>query len=154
MYGIYFIIFAGLSFVKPMPMQLNEAQSNRMSEFPIYLELGFRHITDLKGIDHILFLVALCGIFTLQDWKKILLLVTAFTIVHSLTLALSALNIILINSNLIELLIPVTIVITSLSNLFTRANTASPEKLRLRYFSALFFGLIHGMGFSNYLKFL
>ncbi len=118
--------------------------------FGSYLELGFDHILDLNGYDHILFLVALCAAYSTSDWKKILILVTAFTVGHSITLGLSSLNIISINADLIELLIPVTILITALLNLFLVPQPG--RQWRPQYFLALFFGFIHGMGFSNYFK--
>lgn len=121
-----------------------------MQEFGLYFQEGWQHIVDLNGYDHILFVFALCAIYLLKDWKKVLVLVTAFTIGHSVTLALSVLNVIRVSSALIEFLIPVTIVITALSNVLRRSE--EPGRMQLNYFFALFFGLIHGMGFSNYLK--
>ncbi|HEV7349215.1 HupE/UreJ family protein [Telluribacter sp.] len=127
-----------------------------MSEFQAYLQLGFEHITDPNGYDHILFVVALCTIFTLRDWKKVLILVTAFTIGHSVTLALATLNIVSIRSDVIELLIPVTILITACMNFFhptPKTTLVTEEKSSpLRYPLALLFGLIHGLGFSTYLR--
>ncbi len=126
-----------------------------MTEFSIYLQLGYQHITDIHGYDHILFVVALCAIYRITDWKKILILVTAFTIGHSVTLALAALDIIDYSTELIEFLIPVTIVFTCITNLFHKSSTSvlAPEQFSpVRYFLALGFGLIHGMGFSNYLR--
>ena len=124
--------------------------------FRTYLELGFDHISDINAYDHILFLVALCAIYQLKEWKKILLLVTAFTIGHSITLALAALELVSFSKDLIEFLIPVTILITSLYNVLTKSfdtpTTTFNQRLNIRYLFALFFGLIHGMGFSNYLK--
>lgn len=121
-----------------------------MSDFSLYFQLGFQHICDFQGYDHILFVTVLCGIYQLFEWKKVLILVTAFTIGHSVTLALSVLNLLHINTTLIEFLIPVTIVITALNNLVKRS---IPKKnINLTYLLALFFGLIHGLGFSNYLK--
>lgn len=124
--------------------------------FRTYLELGYEHISDINAYDHILFLVALCAIYQLKEWKKILILVTAFTIGHSITLALAALNLVSFSKDLIEFLIPVTILITSLYNVFTKSlavpTTTFNQRLNIRYLFALFFGLIHGMGFSNYLK--
>ncbi len=126
------------------------------SIFSTYLELGFSHISDINAYDHILFLVALCAIYSLKEWKKILVLVTAFTIGHSITLALAALNIINFPSKIVEFLIPVTILITSLYNVFAPTNmlenTTFNKKVSVNYFFALFFGLIHGMGFSNFLR--
>jgi hypothetical protein len=127
-----------------------------MTEFEAYLRLGFSHITDLNGYDHILFIIALCAIYQFKDWKKVLLLVTAFTIGHSITLILATLNVIRFPGNLIEFLIPVTIVLTATGNLFTKSGTSSrvveQKPPRLRYIMALLFGLIHGMGFSSYLR--
>ncbi len=121
-----------------------------MGDFGFYLREGFYHITDWKGYDHILFVMALCLPYIAKDWKKIVVLVTAFTIGHSVTLALSVFDAILISSTWIEFLIPVTILLTSLGNLLQKnANNPQPK---LRYVAALLFGLIHGLGFSNYLK--
>ncbi len=121
-----------------------------MGDFGFYFKEGIYHITDWKGYDHILFVMALCLPYLLKDWRQILILVTAFTIGHSITLALSVFNKIIINSGWIEFLIPITILITALENLSPK-NT-DQKHARLRYSSALIFGLIHGMGFSNYLK--
>lgn len=122
-----------------------------MNDFQIYFSLGYHHIADLRGIDHILFIAALCLRYQMIDWKKILVLVTAFTIGHSITLALSALNIVHYSTKWIEFFIPVTIVITAVSNVFVKKFTFK-SKFPIIYFFALFFGLIHGLGFSNYLK--
>lgn len=127
-----------------------------MSEFQAYLQLGFDHITDSNGYDHILFIMALCSVYTLIDWKKVIILVTAFTIGHSITLALATTGLVSVNPDWIELLIPVTIIITAILNFFYKVPIASfsrKEKAsNLRYPFALFFGLIHGLGFSNYLR--
>jgi hypothetical protein len=123
-----------------------------MSQFELYFQLGKDHILDYKnGYDHILFVVALCALYLMRDWKKVLILVTAFTIGHSITLALSTLSVISINQELIEFLIPVTIFITAVSNIF-RSTEPSDRTTYINYGYALFFGLIHGLGFSNYLK--
>lgn len=121
-----------------------------MQDFPLYFQLGWQHIADLSAYDHILFITVLCAVYLLNEWKKVLILVTAFTVGHSITLVLSVLHIIRIPTLLIEFLIPVTICITALVNITRRDN--QPEKLRLNYFFALFFGLVHGLGFSNYLN--
>ena len=124
-----------------------------MSEFQLYFLLGKDHILDYaNGYDHILFVLALCAVYVIADWMKILILVTAFTIGHSITLALSTLNIISVNVQWIEFLIPLTIFITAVSNLFRREASLTQNRVQANYFFALFFGLIHGMGFSNYLK--
>ena len=128
-----------------------------MSEFQAYLQLGFEHITDPNGYDHILFIVALCAVYSLYDWKKVLVLVTAFTLGHSVTLALATLNIVEVDTDWVELLIPITILITAILNLFYRipkrtlVSDASLVHWR-RYGMAAAFGLIHGLGFSNYLR--
>jgi len=123
-----------------------------MDQFLTYFEVGFGHIISRQlGVDHILFIVALAIRYQFADWKKLLVLVTAFTIGHSITLALSVFNVVNYSIVWIEFLIPVTIVITALSNFFVKKfsfNTRFP----LIYFFALFFGLIHGLGFSNHLK--
>lgn len=123
-----------------------------MSEFSIYFSLGLDHILDINGYDHILFVVALCALYQSSDWKKVLILVTSFTIGHSVTLALATLKIISFNPDLIEFLIPVTILITAISNLFTNEEQVASGKILRNYLYAGFFGLIHGMGFSNYLS--
>lgn len=121
-----------------------------MNDFLFYFREGIYHITDIRGYDHILFVAALCLPYLLKDWRKILVLVTAFTIGHSATLALSIYNKILVPSPWIEFLIPVTIVITAIENIAVRKFDF--KKADIRYASALVFGLIHGMGFSNYLR--
>jgi hypothetical protein len=124
-----------------------------MSEFQLYFGLGKEHILDYKnGYDHILFIVALCALYIGRDWKKILILVTAFTIGHSITLALSTLRIVNVKAELIEFLIPLTIFITAFSNLFKNENNISDKPMQMNYVYASFFGLIHGLGFSNYLR--
>ena len=117
----------------------------------IYAHLGFRHIIDINGSDHILFIVALVIRYMLSDWKKVLILVTSFTIGHSITLALSTLEWVNFPVQLIELLIPMTILFTAVSNFFVKGFTFQ-SKYPIIYYLALFFGLIHGLGFSNYLK--
>lgn len=127
-----------------------------MSEFNVYLQLGFQHILDINGYDHILFVIALCSIYLLKDWKKVLLLVTAFTVGHSITLVLATLDILHFSSDVIEFCIPVTIVLTAFTNFFVKPKNGkqSTTSFRnyLRYALAGFFGLIHGLGFSNYLR--
>jgi hypothetical protein len=122
-----------------------------MEEFWLYFGLGKDHIADLNGYDHILFVAALCLGYLPRDWKKILILVTAFTIGHSITLALSALNLVSVSIKWVEFLIPVTIVLTALFN--TRSLKGFEERnMKVVYGLTTFFGLIHGLGFSNYLK--
>lgn len=118
-----------------------------MQDFIFYLQLGWEHIISKDALDHQLFILVLVAIFSLKEWKKVLILVTAFTIGHSFTLVLSVLDIFRFPSNWVEFLIPCTIVFTALDNLLFSKNH---EKLiKFNYFLALFFGLIHGMGFAN-----
>jgi hypothetical protein len=123
-----------------------------MFNFWFYLDLGFDHIKDLSGYDHILFLIAICAVYLLSDWKKVLILVTAFTIGHSVSLALATFDLVNISTELIEFLIPVTIVLSAAFVFFDRSKEFSKTHHTMKYFAALFFGLIHGLGFSNYLK--
>ncbi len=124
-----------------------------MSQFRIYFDVGRDHILDYaNGYDHILFVIALCALYQLRDWKKVLVLVTAFTIGHSVTLALSTFRVVEVKAEWIEFLIPVTIFITAVSNLFKNEDNIHGRPMQINYFYALFFGLIHGLGFSNYLK--
>lgn len=128
------------------------------SMFQTYLQLGFEHIADIRAYDHILFIVALCAIYRLAEWRKVAILVTAFTIGHSLTLALAALDIIPTNVAWVEFLIPVTIFLTAIYNVVAHRFEREIEegtfgrRVNLNYAFAAGFGLIHGMGFSNYLR--
>lgn len=122
-----------------------------MSEFWLYFELGREHILDPKGYDHIMFVVALCALYVAKDWKKLLILVTAFTIGHSITLALATLDIINVSSSLVEFLIPVTIFLTAILNILSRSDKGR-SKIQTNYLLALFFGFVHGLGFSGYLQ--
>jgi hypothetical protein len=123
-----------------------------MSDFGFYFSLGWEHIISWDALDHQLFIFALAAIYLLKDWRQVLVLVTAFTIGHSLTLALTVFNIIRFPGNWIEFLVPCTIVITAVSNLFLKDFSA--RSIRINYFLALFFGLIHGMGFANKLRYI
>lgn len=123
-----------------------------MSEFIAFLQLGFSHITDPNGLDHILFLVVLAAIYRLSDWKRLLVVVTAFTVGHSLTLALAVTELVTFPSSLIEFLIPVTIVATAVENLVVRDGSRSIWGHQYRPVFAAMFGLVHGAGFANYLN--
>lgn len=123
-----------------------------MSEFELYLNLGFNHISDLGAYDHIVFIVALCAVYLLKQWRQILILITAFTIGHTVTLALSTLGILMVPTDIVEFLIPVTIFVTCISNVAKPINMKSSRIMNFNYLVVLFFGLIHGMGFSNYLR--
>ena len=123
-----------------------------MHPFPFYLQLGFEHISNLAGYDHILFLVALCAIYRVEQWRTILVLVTAFTTGHSTTLALVSFSDFAISTHIIKFLIPMTIFITSVNNVVGKRLNENSSKMNIKYIMALFFGFIHGMDFSNYFK--
>src|SRR5512138_97762 len=123
-----------------------------MSDFGFYFKLGWEHIISKNALDHQLFILALAAIYLIKDWRQVLILVTAFTIGHSLTLTLAVFRIIRFPGNWIEFLIPCTIVVTAVSNLFIK-NFAT-RSIRINYFLALFFGMIHGMGFANKLRYI
>ena len=126
-----------------------------MNDFWIWFSTGFDHILDWNGYDHILYVVALCVLFSVKDWKKLLILITAFTIGHSLTLAMSALDIIVVKQSIIETLIPLTIMSTCIINILYRNKLETSKNninYSLNYTIALIFGFIHGMGFSYLLK--
>lgn len=116
----------------------------------LWLKTGFEHITDVYGYDHILFILVLCGIYALSDWKKVLILVTAFTVGHSISLFLSVLGIVSIAGEWVEFLIPISILLTAICNVLLPQENKS--NMTLHYLLAVGFGLIHGLGFSNYLK--
>jgi hypothetical protein len=123
-----------------------------MSDVAFYFDTGWHHIISWNALDHILFIIALTAIYLVNDWKQVLVLVTAFTIGHSLTLALSVYDVIRFNEKWVEFLIPCTIIVTAISNFLVR--NFKPKSLRINYFLALFFGLVHGMGFANTIRFM
>lgn len=123
-----------------------------MNDFIFYFKIGWEHIIDWSAIDHILFIAVLAAIYLLKDWRQVLILVTAFTIGHAITLVLSAKNVIHVNNQIVEFLIPCTIVITAVSNLFLKTFTS--KSIRINYFLALFFGLVHGLAFAQTLKWM
>lgn len=123
-----------------------------MSDFWIYFKIGLNHVLDINGYDHVLFLIALTVPYAFKDWKRILLLVTIFTIGHTLALMLSVFNIVTVQANIVEFLIPITILITAFFNLFTAGKSSKQESITFVGAVTLFFGVIHGLGFSNYFK--
>lgn len=123
-----------------------------MSQFWIYFQIGLKHVLDINAYDHVLFLIALTVPYSFKDWKRILLLVSVFTIGHTLALILSVFGIIAIKVNIVEFLIPITILITALFHLFTAGKATKNDGINLIFFVTLFFGIIHGLGFSNYFK--
>ena len=123
-----------------------------MQDLGFYFKLGWDHIIAWDALDHLLFVLALSAIYLIGNWRQVLVLVTAFTIGHSLTLGLSVYNIVSIKDKWVEFLIPCTIIVTAVLNLLEK--NYEPKSLRLNYFLALFFGLIHGLGFANYIRFM
>jgi hypothetical protein len=123
-----------------------------MNDLAFYCKEGWQHIISTSALDHQLFIIALAAVYLLKDYKKVLVLVTAFTIGHSLTLALSVYNVVRVNDSLVEFLIPCTIIITSIFNVIQK--DIAQKAIRLNYFFALFFGLIHGLGFANSIRFM
>jgi HupE / UreJ protein len=123
-----------------------------MSEFLVYFQIGLRHILDLKAYDHLLFLVALAVPYAFKDWKKLLLLISIFTLGHTLSLFLSLFEIVIIKTAIIEVLIPITILFAAIYNFFKTSKNIKNQSLSSSLFITLFFGAIHGLGFSNYIK--
>ncbi len=121
-----------------------------MQDFLFYFSWGWEHIISKDALDHQLFIAALAAIYLLKDWKQVLVLVTAFTIGHAITLALSVYDVVRFNTKWVEFLIPCTIILTAISNLFQKKFT--PRSIRINYFLAMGFGLIHGMGYANTLR--
>lgn len=126
--------------------------------FGLYFNLGIEHITDPNGYDHILFIIAMCANYRLRQWKNLAILVTAFTLGHSFSLALAMLEIVPVNSNFIEFLIPVTIMLSCITNIIKPQGNQFvescliPKNNKFSYLLILAFGIIHGLGFSNFLK--
>ena len=123
-----------------------------MSEFLAFMQLGFRHIADVAALDHTLFLLALAAIYRPGDWRDALWVISAFTIGHSITLALSVADALPVDQRLVEFLIPVTIVATAVENVVVRDRARAPHARRYRPLFAGVFGLVHGAGFAGYLK--
>jgi len=123
-----------------------------MSEFLAYAELGFRHITDPGGVDHVLFLLVLAAVYRRSDWLEVLRVVTAFTVGHSATLLLTVTGALRLPAAVVEFLIPVTILATGLENLLVRGRRSALWGGRYRLLLVGAFGLVHGAGFANYLR--
>jgi hypothetical protein len=123
-----------------------------MSQFWLYFGIGKSYILDINSVQHVLFVVAVCAVYLLKDWRKVLILLLFFTFGYSLTLILTALSVINVKPELIGYLIPVTIFVTAFSNILKKQSTYYKKNLQSNYFLAMFFGLIHGVGFANYLK--
>lgn len=123
-----------------------------MSEFLIYFNIGLKHVLDINAYDHVLFLLALTVPYDFKDWKRILLLVSLFTLGHTVALLLSVFEIIIIKGNIVEFLIPITILVTAFFNILTAGKGAKKDNITFIAFVTIFFGIIHGLGFSNYFK--
>ena len=123
-----------------------------MEQLKLFFELGLTHVLDINGYDHIIFLIVLAAPYLFSSWKKVLILVSVFTIGHTISLFLSSYNLVTVNSGLVEFVIPVTIAVTAIFNIVTSGRVSHNSKLSLMFFVTLIFGIIHGLGFSNYFK--
>jgi hypothetical protein len=123
-----------------------------MQDFWVFFKIGLGHVLDINGYDHVLFLIALTVPYLAKDWKRILVLVTIFTVGHSLALVLSVFNFVKVNADLVEFVIPITILLTAFYNLIHAGKPMPKENLNFISITTLFFGIIHGLGFSNYFK--
>lgn len=121
-----------------------------MSEFWVYFQIGLHHVLDIQAYDHVLFLMALVIPFTFKDWKKIILSVTLFTLGHTTALVFSVYKILVVKASFIEFLIPITILLTAIYNLASIGKSNKKGKINWVFLITLFFGIIHGFGFSNY----
>lgn len=123
-----------------------------MQDFWIFFKIGINHVLDFNGYDHILFLIALTAPYAAKDWRRILILVSIFTLGHTLALLLSVFNIVVVKVTIVELLIPITILITAFYNIFTAGKSSKQQGISFVAVVTLLFGIIHGLGFSNYFK--
>ncbi|MDX1753246.1 MAG: HupE/UreJ family protein [Salinimicrobium sediminis] len=123
-----------------------------MSQFWLYFRLGLEHVLDWNAYDHILFLIVLVAAYSFHSWKRVLWLVSIFTLGHTLSLFLSVYEIVLVDSSWIEFLIPVTILITAIFNMINAKKKESKNNISVLYLTTAFFGIIHGLGFSTYFK--
>lgn len=120
-----------------------------IDNFWFNVEYGMNHVLDINAYDHVLFLIVLTIPYLFKDWKHVFVLVSVFTIGHTLSLSLAAYGVVSISTELVEFLIPVTIFIVALFNIFTSGKGAQKEKVGVLFLSTLFFGLIHGLGFAR-----
>src|SRR5690606_929093 len=120
-----------------------------LDNFWFNVQYGMNHVLDINAYDHVLFLIVLTVPYAFKDWKRVLLLVSVFTLGHTLSLVFASYGIITVNAKLVEFLIPVTIMIVALYNVFTAGKKAPSEKVGILFLSTLFFGLIHGLGFGR-----
>lgn len=124
------------------------------NDFWFYVEYGVKHVLDINGYDHVLFLMLLAVPYVFKDWKRVLILVSMFTLGHTLSLLLAAYDVVTMNSSLVEFLIPVTIFILAVYNVFTAGKNAKNTNVSILFITTLFFGLIHGLGFAREFKLL
>ncbi|OBQ57150.1 HupE/UreJ family protein [Tamlana sp. s12] len=125
-----------------------------LENFWFHVEYGINHVLDINAYDHVLFLIVLAVPYLFKDWKRVLLLVTMFTLGHTLSLILASYGVVSINASIVEFLIPITILIIALFNVFTAGKGAQKEKVGVLFLSTLFFGLIHGLGFAREFRIL
>ena len=130
----------------------NSNQYVMLDNFWFNVQYGINHVLDINGYDHVLFLMVLTVPYVFKDWKRVLILVSTFTLGHTLSLVLAAYDIVSINGVLVEFLIPVTILIVALYNIFTASKKSKEQKIGVLFFSTLFFGIIHGLGFAREFK--
>lgn len=123
-----------------------------LENFWFNVQYGMNHVLDINGYDHVLFLMVLAVPYVFKDWKRVLILVTTFTLGHTLSLILAAYGVVSVNGELVEFLIPVTIMVAAIYNIFTAGKTAKTNKIGLLFFATLFFGLVHGLGFAREFK--
>ena len=117
--------------------------------FLFNVKYGINHVLDINAYDHVLFLIVLTIPYVFKNWKRVLLLVSIFTLGHTLSLVLAAYNVVTVNAQVVEFLIPITILIVALYNVFTAGKGAQNEKIGILFLTTLFFGLVHGLGFAR-----
>ena len=120
-----------------------------LENFWFHVEYGINHVLDINAYDHVLFLIVLTVPYVFKDWKRVLLLVSMFTLGHTLSLVLAAYDVVSVNAAIVEFLIPITILVVALFNVFTSGKGAQKEKVGVLFLATLFFGLIHGLGFAR-----
>jgi hypothetical protein len=120
-----------------------------LNEFLFNVEIGVSHVLDINAYDHVLFLMVLTIPYMFKDWKRVITLVSLFTLGHTLSLVLAAYNVVAVSGVLVEFLIPITILVMAVYNIFTAGKGAQKERIGLLFLTSLFFGLIHGLGFAK-----
>jgi hypothetical protein len=120
-----------------------------LNEFLFNVEIGVSHVLDINAYDHVLFLMVLTIPYMFKDWKRVITLVSLFTLGHTLSLVLAAYNVVTVSGVLVEFLIPITILVMAVYNIFTAGKGAQKERIGLLFLTSLFFGLIHGLGFAR-----